>query len=108
MAYVMGGRGVDRTGASNSLALALAMTSGLAQSRGFLKGINLGVEGRDLNTRAAIGGYISDRIYMSYGVGLYEPVNTLTVPLDIIRNLWAEVVSSIHSSMDLYYSWDIR
>ncbi len=108
MAYLMGGRGVDRGGDSNSLALALAMTSGLAQSRGFLRGLDLAVQGNNQNARAAVGGYVSDRIYLSYGVGLYEPVNTLTVRLDVLRNLWMEVVSSLHSSVDLYYSWEQR
>jgi autotransporter translocation and assembly factor TamB len=105
MAYVLGGRGIDRTGDADSMALALAMTSGLMQSRGMLKGVSLGVEGRDRKARAAIGGYISDRIYLSYGVGLYTPINTLTVRMDVIRNLWVEMVSGLESSADLYYSW---
>jgi translocation and assembly module TamB len=71
MAYVLGGRGIDRAGNSDSLALALAMTSGLMQSKGLLKGVTLGVEGRDIETRAAIGGYISKSVYLSYGIGLY-------------------------------------
>ncbi len=108
MAYLLGGRRVDRVGDSNSLALALAMTSSLAQSQGLLKGVQLGVEGSDQNTRAAIGGYISDRIFLSYGVGLYQPVNTVTVRLDILRHLWMEVVSGLHNSADLYYSWETR
>jgi translocation and assembly module TamB len=105
MAYVLGGRGIDRTGDSDSLALALAMASGLMQSKGLLKGVSLGVEGRDRKARAAIGGYISESIYLSYGIGLYTPVNTLTVRMDIIRNLWVEMVSGLESSADIYYAW---
>lgn len=105
MAYVLGGRGIDRTGESDSLALALAATSGLMQSKGLLKGISLGVEGRDRRARAAIGGYISDRLYMSYGIGLYQPVNTMTVRMDILRNFWLEVVSGLENSADMYYAW---
>lgn len=108
MAYLIGGRRIDRQGETNSLALALAMTSGMAQSRGFLRGIQLGVEGSDRTTRASVGGYISERIFLSYGVGLYEPFNTLTVRLYLLRQLWAEVVSGLHNSADLYYSWQSR
>ena len=108
MAYALGGRGVDRQGAGDGLGLAMAMTSSLMQSTGILSGLSLGVEGKDNNTRAVIGGYVSERIYLSYGVGVYEPVNTLTVRLDIIRSLWMEVVSSLKSSADLYYSWSTR
>jgi translocation and assembly module TamB len=105
MAYVFGGRKIDRSGDTDSLAMALAMTSGLMQSQGILKGVSLGVEGRDSKARAAIGGYVSDRIYMSYGIGLYTPINTLTVRMDILRNFWLEVVSGLDNSADVYYAW---
>ena len=84
------------------------MTSGLMQSSGALKGVSLGIEGKNWKARAAIGGYISDRIYLSYGVGLYTPVNTVTVRLDILHNLWMEVISGIQSSADVYYVWSRR
>ena len=105
MAYALGGRGIDRAGDADALALALAATSGYMSSAGILEGVSLGVEGKDSKTRAVIASQLSERIYMSYGVGLYEPVNTLTVRLDLLRNLWMEIVSSIQSSSDLYYSW---
>ena len=105
MAYALSGRGIDRSGTGNNLGLALAMTSGLMKSAGMMQRVSLGVEGRDRNTRAVIGGYISERIYLSYGVGVYDPVNVLTVRLDIVQRLWMEVVSSIRSSADVYYSW---
>ncbi|MEH6588569.1 MAG: translocation/assembly module TamB domain-containing protein [Halioglobus sp.] len=108
MAYALGGRGIDRSGEGDGLALALAMTSGLMQSNDLLSGFSLGVEGKNTSTRAVIGGYVSEKIYLSYGVGLYEPVNTLTVRLDILHNFWAEVVSSLRSSADVYYSWSSR
>lgn len=107
MAYVLGGRGIDRTGDTSSLGLALAMTSGLMQSGGILEGVSLAVEGKDTKARAAIGGYISDRIYVSYGVGLYTPISTLTVRMDIMRNLWAEMVSGLENSGDIYYAWSM-
>ena len=108
MAYALSGRGVDRQGSGDGLGLAVAMTSGLLQSSGALSGLSLGVEGKDSSTRAVIGGYVSDRIYLSYGVGVYEPVNTLTVRLDVLHSLWMEVVSSLKSSADMYYSWSTR
>ncbi len=107
MAYVFGGRKIDRTGDTDSLAMALAMTSGLMQSQGILMGVSLGVDGRDSKARAAMGGYVSDRIYMSYGIGLYTPINTLTVRMDILRNFWLEVVSGLDNSADVYYAWKI-
>lgn len=105
MAYALGGRGIDRSADTSALALALAATSGYMQSSELLKGLSLGLEGKDSRTRAVIGGQLSDRVYLSYGVGLYEPVNSLTVRLDLLRHLWMEVVSGLQGSADLYYSW---
>jgi translocation and assembly module TamB len=71
-----------------------------------LKGASLGLEGRDSKARAAIGGYISKSVYLSYGIGLYIPVDTLTVRMDIVRKLWVEMVSGLESSADIYYAWN--
>lgn len=108
MAYLISGRPIDRTGQADSLALALAMTSSLAQSSGLFGNLQFGIEGSDQRTRASVGGYIGERIFLSYGVGIYEPVNTVTVRLDLLRNLWMEVVSGLQNSADVYYSWSIK
>ena len=69
--------------------------------------IGFGAEGSDDETAATVSGYIGERIYLSYGVGLYEPVNTLTARLYLQTRLWLEVVSGLENSVDLYYRFDI-
>ena len=69
--------------------------------------IEFGAEGREDDTAATLSGYIGGRIYLSYGFGLYEPVNVLTSRLYLRPRLWLEVVSSLENSVDLYYSFDI-
>lgn len=73
-----------------------------------INGIELGAEGTDDDTTATLSGYIGERIYLSYGVGLYEPINVLTARLYLQTRLWVEVVSSLENSIDLYYSFDIE
>ncbi len=108
MAYLLGSKGIGRDGGSASVATALALNSALPRSSGPLSKVDFGLQGHEESTRAEIGGRIGDRLYLSYGLGLYEPVNTLTVRLDLLRNLWLEVVSGLQQSADLYYSWEQR
>ena len=57
---------------------------------------------------AVISGYIGDRVYLKYGIGVFEPINELTVRLYLLNRLWVEVVSGIEQSGDIYYSFDIE
>ncbi len=52
-------------------------------------------------------GYIGERIYLSYGLGIYQPITVLTARLYLRKRLWLEVVSQLENSLDLYYSFDI-
>ena len=117
LSYLVRGRGLDSGASSDGTAMALSMGSTvLNQSSVFnslnqLPGINsieLSAEGSDEDTTATIGGYLGQRIYLSYGVGLYEPINVLTARLYLQTRLWFEVVSSLENSLDLYYSFDIE
>ncbi|WP_102798001.1 translocation/assembly module TamB domain-containing protein [Bowmanella denitrificans] len=56
---------------------------------------------------ATVSGYIGERIYLKYGVGILEPVTQITVRFYLLNQLWLEAVSSLERSMDLYYSFDL-
>ena len=72
-----------------------------------LSGVSLGAEGSDDETAATISAYVGSRLYLSYGVGIYEPINALTARLYLRSRLWLEVVSRLENSFDLYYRFDI-
>jgi autotransporter translocation and assembly factor TamB len=67
----------------------------------------VGAEGSDEDMAATISAYVGNRLYLSYGVGIYEPINALTARLYLRSRLWLEVVSRLESSFDLYYRFDI-
>jgi autotransporter translocation and assembly factor TamB len=73
-----------------------------------LSGITLGAEGTDQDMSATISAYVGNRLYLSYGVGIYEPINALTARLYLRSRLWLEVVSRLESSFDLYYRFDVN
>ncbi|MFV0278104.1 MAG: translocation/assembly module TamB domain-containing protein, partial [Parahaliea sp.] len=118
LSYLTRGRGLDSgAGGADSTALALSLGTGLLNRSALvenlnrvpgLSGVEFGAEGSNDKTAATVSGYIGERIYLSYGVGLYEPVNVLTARLYLRTRLWLEVVSRLESSVDVYYSFDIN
>jgi len=116
MSYLVRGRGQDASTGEDGTALALTLASGvlnqstLVSELNRIPGVNnvsFGAEGTEDDTAATVGGYIGDRIYLSYGVGLYEPINVLISRLYLSTRLWLEVVSRLENSVDLYYAFDI-
>ena len=59
-------------------------------------------------TQATISGYLGNRIYLKYGIGIEDPISELTVRMYLLNRLWLEVVSGIEQSSDIYYSFDIE
>ncbi|WP_116363948.1 translocation/assembly module TamB domain-containing protein [Parahaliea mediterranea] len=117
LSYLVRGRGLDSGADADGTALALSLGSGILNRSALVEGLNrvpglsnveFGAEGSADDTAATVSGYLGERIYLSYGVGLYEPVNVLTARLYLYTRLWLEVVSRLESSVDLYYSFDIE
>lgn len=61
-------------------------------------------EGTGDDTQVTVSGYISPRLYLRYGVGIFTPVNTTTVRYRISPRLYLEAVSSLESAIDLFYN----
>ena len=117
MSYLVRGRGLDSGAGADGVAMALSLGTGLVNQSALVTELNsipgisniaFGSEGsNESDTAATVGGYIGERLYLSYGMGIYEPINVLTARLYLQTRLWLEVVSRLENSMDLYYSFDI-
>lgn len=116
LSYLVRGRGLDSGAGADGTALALSMGTSLVNQTGVLsnlervpglRNIQLGAEGSADETAATVSGYIGERIFISYGIGIYEPINVLVARLYLQTRLWLEVVSRLENSVDLYYSFDI-
>ncbi len=59
-------------------------------------------------TQATVSGYVGNRVYLKYGIGVYEPINELTVRMYMFNHFWLEIVSGIEKSTDIYYSFDLE
>ncbi|ALO34914.1 hypothetical protein CMT41_09435 [Colwellia sp. MT41] len=116
LSYLARGRGLDSGGSNGTAAASMLIGFGVTNSVGlfdrleqlpFISNIAIDTEGEGDTTQAIISGYIGNRIYVKYGIGVFEPINELTVRLYLLNRLWLEIVSGIEQSSDLYYSFDI-
>jgi translocation and assembly module TamB len=116
LSWLVRGRGLDVGAGGDGTAMALSLGAGLVNRSAIVSELNqipgvsniqFGAEGSEEDTAATVSGYIGEKLYLSYGIGLYEPINVITARFYIKARLWLEVVSRLENSVDLYYSWDI-
>ncbi|KGE04291.1 translocation/assembly module TamB domain-containing protein [Pseudohaliea rubra] len=116
LSWLLRGRPPDAGASVDGTALALSVGATALNQTPLMRSLNrlpglsnvaLGTETGSTGTAATISGYVGDRLYLSYGMGLYEPVNTLTARLYLRARLWLEMVSALENSVDLYYRFDI-
>jgi len=116
LSYLVRGRSLD-AGTENSTAAASFLVGfGATNSAGLfdrieeiplISNIAVDTEGEGEKTQATVSGYIGNRVYLKYGIGVYEPINELTVRMFILNRFWLEIVSGIEQSTDIYYSFYI-
>ncbi|MDX1695474.1 MAG: translocation/assembly module TamB domain-containing protein, partial [Ketobacteraceae bacterium] len=54
-----------------------------------------------------LSGYINPRLFVRYGMGMFEEVNSLTMRYKLTRNLFLEAVSSTASTLDLLWTFKV-
>ncbi len=62
--------------------------------------------GRGEETQVALSGYLAPNLLIRYGVGVFEPVNTLSLRYYFNRQLYLEAVSGAENAVDIFYSFD--
>ena len=117
LSYIVRGRGFSDDTPANSMATAATVGVTAISSLGINKplemlpgisSVSLETEGEGNETQVTISGYVGERLYLKYGMGIFEPINEVTVRLYILNQLWLESVSGIEKSIDLYYSFMIE
>jgi translocation and assembly module TamB len=115
LSYLVLGRPLGQGAGDNSmlaqaaLALGLAgsssLTTRLASSLG-IKDFQLDTEGSGLTTSVVASGNITERLSLRYGVGVFEPANTIALRYELSRRIYLEAASGLASSLDLFYRRD--
>ena len=115
LSYLVLGRPLGQSSGDNNMlaqaALAMGvagsapLTGGLAQGLG-VKDIQLDTEGSGISTSVVASGSLSERLSLRYGVGVFEPVNTIALRYELSKRLYLEAASGLASSLDLFYRRD--
>nr|WP_239482199.1 translocation/assembly module TamB domain-containing protein [Pseudomonas insulae] len=115
LSYLVLGRPLASSGEDNNvlaeaaLGLGLAgsssMTGDIAQRLG-IRDFELDTSGSGQSTSVVASGKLSERLSLRYGVGVFEPANTIALRYELSRRLYLEAASGLASSLDLFYKRD--
>ncbi|GAA4879377.1 autotransporter assembly complex protein TamB [Ferrimonas pelagia] len=120
LSYLTRGQGLNASEGGSSLFTSAALSLGVGTTGGLITTIGEGLgfndvivdtEGAGDETQITISAFVGKRLYIKYGVGVFDSINELTVRYNLLQRLWLEAVSAItdttEQSLDLYYSFDI-
>ncbi|WP_312234357.1 translocation/assembly module TamB domain-containing protein, partial [Stutzerimonas nitrititolerans] len=87
---------------SLGLAGSASLTGDLANRLG-IDDFQLDTEGSGANTSVVASGRLTERLTLRYGVGVFEPANTVALRYRLTRRIFLEAASGLASSLDLFY-----
>ncbi|MEE5169816.1 translocation/assembly module TamB domain-containing protein [Pseudomonas alliivorans] len=115
LSYLVMGRPLGNSGEDNNMVAQAALALGVAGSAsttGKLAG-NLGIKDFELDTsgtgdktNVVASGKITDKLSLRYGVGVFEPANTIALRYLLSKRVYLEAASGIASSLDIFYKRD--
>lgn len=112
LSYLVLGRALGGDDGDSNLLANAALSLGLAGSASFTGGLadrlgiddfQLDTEGSGARTSVVASGRLTDRLTLRYGVGVFEPANTVALRYRLTRRLFLEAASGLASSLDLFY-----
>jgi len=95
---------IAAAGISMGLGGTRALTNQIGRTFG-LSGLALDAQGTGDDTQVSLTGYITPDLFIRYGVGVFTPVNKLTLRYQMNRRLYLEASQSLERAIDLFYNW---
>jgi translocation and assembly module TamB len=71
-----------------------------------IKDFELDTSGSGDTTAVVASGKITDKLSLRYGLGVFEPANTLTLRYLLSKKVYLEVAGGVASSLDIFYKRD--
>ena len=110
LSYLLLGRDMQSGGDRNMTAGLISL--GIASSGGFvgqigeafgLKELSLDTAGSGDKAKVLVSGYLSPRLQVKYGVGIFDQFGEFTLRYRLMRKLYLEAVRGLNKSVDLLY-----
>jgi translocation and assembly module TamB len=115
LSYLVLGRPLSTSGEDSNMmaqaALALGLAGGsstagkLASGLG-IKDFELDTSGSGDRTAVVASGKITEKLSLRYGVGVFEPANTIALRYLLSKKVYLEAASGVASSLDIFYKRD--
>jgi translocation and assembly module TamB len=114
LSYLTIGKGLDELEAGeqsavNQAANSLALAGGglIARDLGRRLGFDdVAVAADEEGTSLVVGRYLGSGLYVSYGLGLFDTVNTLRLRYQISQRLSVEAISGAEAAADFFYTFE--
>lgn len=115
LSYLVLGRPLNNTGEDSNMMAQAALALGLAGSESTTGKLakNLGIKDFELDTQGSgdktnvvASGKITEKLSLRYGVGVFEPANTIALRYMLSKRVYLEAASGIASSLDIFYKRD--
>jgi translocation and assembly module TamB len=115
LSYLLTGQDFDKPGESqdaNTQLVNTLVSFGVGRSENGIGrlGRKLGVDNLNLQaagvgeeTQVQISGRLSDKIQISYGLGVFDSVSEIKLRYDLLPDVYLEAVSGMQNALDLYY-----
>lgn len=68
-----------------------------------IKEFELDTEGSGMSSSVMASGRITDKLVLSYGMGVFQPSSIIALRYELTKRLYLEAASSINSSLDVFY-----
>ena len=95
---------IAAAGISMGLGGTRALTNQIGRTFG-LSGLALDAQGTGDDTQVSLTGYITPDLFIRYGIGVFTPVNKLTLRYQMNRRLYLEASQSLERAIDIFYNW---
>jgi translocation and assembly module TamB len=117
LSYLIRGRplGEGGEGSGQELVAQAALSLGVFGGKDFanslarelgIRDFELGTAGEGEETQVELSGYLTPDLLVRYGIGVFEPVNTLTLRYRINDRFFIEAVSGLERALDFFYEFE--
>jgi len=115
LSYLVLGRPLGASGEDSNMLAEAALGLGLAGSAGItgslasslgIDDFQLDTEGSGTTTSVVASGNLTEKLSLRYGVGVFEPANTIALRYKLSKKVYLEAASGLASSLDIFYKRD--
>ncbi|WP_337878745.1 translocation/assembly module TamB domain-containing protein [Rheinheimera sp.] len=115
LAYLLTGRDLNTDSAGGNplttslIGIGIANSDGLVSSVGEALGfeqVTLDTKGAGDNSQVTVSGYLSPKLQLKYGVGIFNSLGEFTLRYELMKSLYLEAVRGLDNAVDLLYKFE--